>query len=96
MAVSVGKSAEDTDFETAGHTAVCRELIELMKPNNKRFIWYRPDILAEDAQCLHLDFLLYAPLLGLPVIEVRDWAVLALKKVLAVRRSDLKMTALSG
>ena len=78
MAILMSKSNKNTEFEVSGHEAVCRELIELVKPNNLSFLWYRPDIAAEGGLNLQPDFLLYAPWLGLLVLEVRDWPVLAL------------------
>ena len=78
MAILVSKSNKNIDFETAWHETACRELIELVKPNHKSFLWYRPDIAAEGSLNLQPDFLLYSPWLGLLVLEARDWPVLAL------------------
>ena len=79
MAILMGRRHEITDFETTGHANVCKIFLELIKPDDKTFVWYQPRILDERDQGHQPDFLIYAPWLGFLVIEVRDWAVLAFK-----------------
>lgn len=79
MAKLIGSIHKKTGFETVGHATICKMFQELLKPHGQSFVWYQPKISDGNGRGPQPDFLLYTPWLGLLILEVRDWALLALK-----------------
>lgn len=81
MATMIPKGVEQ--FTTDGERQVYHFLESVAKPDFNYIVWYSPDILGREP-----DFILYNDVIGLLILEVKDWAI---DQILEADKKDFKL-----